>query len=687
MRSRTSFFNKTLFWKSITRFWPVWLAYLIIWFLILPMTFLREASYGGMSVPEAQNLVYGTARAGGVAMGGVFGILAAMAVWSFLYSARSAHNYASLPLRREGVFCSVVCAGFAPILAANLVIAVLAVLTGFSAGWSDPGAVARWFAAVTLIGFFYYCFATLCSQLTGNILVLLPLYVVLNFVVAGVQVLLSVVFSRFVYGMDGGNLILSGLAELLSPTIGFISNVKSLPVLDETAEFAKIAGYRFVGWGWMLAYAGVGLVLLFLALLLLRRRKMETAGDVVAVQWLKPVFRWCMAVGMGLSVSSLMYYILYQDSFESLNAAFFSTLLWLLVGAVIGWFIAEMLIRKSFRVFRNGKQWAGLGVCCAILLIAMLGMRFDLFGYERYVPKAEDVQAVYIFVQGEGATLETAEGIASAQELHRHIIADKSLNTSAGRNTLSCELRYFLHDGRSVERSYALTCDYEQPERYGEVAELQALLNSREAIANRKQTKFPITAENIQELTVSGAMSVTDIAARAGFDDPEDYVLMELGRFTPAELREMDPQAKTAAAVDIAAGYVDRYTALPDDSAKVDWSQVYFDWEFPISVSPTERYDFYVNCILPDMDECHLGTVWLVQNEEYRRTVYDASIYISARIPAPQEPRTDYDGPATDGYDYVHFSTVPTVNAHRTLQWLEEHGVHFHTIAERFPER
>ena len=44
MQSRTSFFNGTLFRKSVTRFWPIWGAYLLIWFLVLPMTILRGVS-------------------------------------------------------------------------------------------------------------------------------------------------------------------------------------------------------------------------------------------------------------------------------------------------------------------------------------------------------------------------------------------------------------------------------------------------------------------------------------------------------------------------------------------------------------------------------------------------------------------------------------------------------------------
>ena len=40
MQSKTSCFNKTLFRKHVTRFWPIWAAYFGVWLLILPLGLL-----------------------------------------------------------------------------------------------------------------------------------------------------------------------------------------------------------------------------------------------------------------------------------------------------------------------------------------------------------------------------------------------------------------------------------------------------------------------------------------------------------------------------------------------------------------------------------------------------------------------------------------------------------------------
>ena len=38
MQSATSFFNRALFRKNLQRFWPLWLGYVLIWLLLLPVS-------------------------------------------------------------------------------------------------------------------------------------------------------------------------------------------------------------------------------------------------------------------------------------------------------------------------------------------------------------------------------------------------------------------------------------------------------------------------------------------------------------------------------------------------------------------------------------------------------------------------------------------------------------------------
>ena len=51
MRSKTSYFNETVFWKNITHFWPVWLIYTILLLCMVPLRLLVNSgiSYEGYS--------------------------------------------------------------------------------------------------------------------------------------------------------------------------------------------------------------------------------------------------------------------------------------------------------------------------------------------------------------------------------------------------------------------------------------------------------------------------------------------------------------------------------------------------------------------------------------------------------------------------------------------------------------
>ena len=57
----------------------------------------------------------------------------------------------------------------------------------------------------------------------------------------------------------------------------------------------------------MAVYAAFGLVLAALALLLFRRRAMERAGDAVAFDVLKPLFRFCMALGCAIVLPAVVF--------------------------------------------------------------------------------------------------------------------------------------------------------------------------------------------------------------------------------------------------------------------------------------------------------------------------------------------------------------------------------------------
>ena len=108
----------------------------------------------------------------------------------------------------------------------------------------------------------------------------------------------------------------------------------------------------------------MGVALLALAWVLYARRRSESAGDVVAVGWMKPVFRFGIAALTALLGGQALY-ALFWSSFQ--DGAYYDALpmvVCMLVAGTIGYYAASMLLAKSLRVFRG--SWKGLVLVAAV---------------------------------------------------------------------------------------------------------------------------------------------------------------------------------------------------------------------------------------------------------------------------------------------------------------------------------
>jgi len=718
MRSKTSFFNKTLFAKNVTRFWPVWGAYLGVWILILPVGLLSGRGGLGRNCWAADYVLDAGGQAGMV-VSAIFAVLMAMAVWSFLYNARACSGAACLPLRRETQFVSVALAGLLPLLAANLIATVLAGLVELYLGVFDPLPLLEGLAAAWLSLLFFYGFATLCAQLTGSIVVLPAVYAVLNFTAYVVELLVRAICSVFVFGLDDPTV--SAVGQCLSPMVRMLERIST----EYIYENGSIADVVLRGWGCLVIYGAVGIGMLCCALLLLRRRRMESAGDVVAVNVLKPIFRWCMALGCALCFACLLLFLfdfVYGLDNQWLGVGIVTVLL--LAGAFVGWFAGEMLIRKSFRVFR--RSWGGFGICCLVIAALMLAMELDLFGAERRVPNPERVSSVTLWAGDYAAELSDESSIAAVRSLHRNIVNNK-IRYDALQNYMDtpyddqsvvcdCTIDYHLKNGETVTREYRLDYIADLPETYGVVPVLEDVLNCSEALDGRNRTEFRFTAQNLTYAAVSTYLTPAECAAAAGLDSPEAYIFGQMG-LTGAEIAAMSeetrtyainkyvienaregyrftqeyadygaaedfPAAPTDAAVDYADVYGTRESYAYDDvpAAPIDLSRVYLDYKWDVSLE--EAAELYETCLLPDLAEGSLNRAQIIHDRAYDSTVCGCDIQLEARqeLPFSVEENGVRRRETSTAYDNLYLTV--SVDAVRTMAWLRSHGILLHTEAE-----
>ena len=101
MRSKTSCFNGTLFRKNLSRYWPLW-GLASFGGAMFPLAMLLELLHNGFrfwSPLETRQAYYTVLSYGVPVIAIVYAILCAMAVWSYLYNARSAYAYVYYSVR------------------------------------------------------------------------------------------------------------------------------------------------------------------------------------------------------------------------------------------------------------------------------------------------------------------------------------------------------------------------------------------------------------------------------------------------------------------------------------------------------------------------------------------------------------------------------------------------------------
>lgn len=438
MKSKTSLFSPGLSRNILSRFWPLWLIYLGVLLVQLPVAASGYVSQGISARYTMECILQLAVDVAGYAMAA--SLLSVMAVFSYLYSKRSCSLINSLPVRRETAFVTACLTGLLPLLLAELLTWLIALGVFAGSEIVRPEYLNSWLLIALLSTLASYGFGVFCAMLTGHIMVLPALFLVLNAAVYVLEALVQALLRTLVYGYEGG-VSISCLSPL--PYAG-----KALRVIAEPAADSLEPEHILLGIDSLAVYAVVGMLFIVPALLLYRRRKMECVGDVVAIKALEPVFKYCASVyaalGLGALLAETMDKALGSGPLSSAVLA-----LMLLLGAALGYYAAEMLLQKSLRVFRS--RMRGLFIVWAVLLLGLTVVEFDLTGYERRVPETAEIQSVALV--NDGRVTEDAESIELTRKIHQTAIDNEEHNRQA-ESTSIIYIRYELKDGSSLGRSY-----------------------------------------------------------------------------------------------------------------------------------------------------------------------------------------------------------------------------------------
>lgn len=465
MPSKTSFFNKTTFRKDLTRFFPLWGLYALCLLLGLVMLVDEEQKYwianNFAKLPTSMapiNLVYA--------------LVAAAVLFGDLYNTRMCYGLHALPMSRGSWFASHVLSGILFSLVPTAVMAVVALPmlagTPVTNAWQLS---LYWFAITNLQYLFFFGLAVLCALCAGNWLGLAALYGLVNFGAFIITALVEAFYTPLLPGVVTPSDLTYFFFPMLNLVLHDLIVMNRVSTLDEKG-IEHLSGSFTLGstWGYLLALAVIGLVLLAAAYLLYRRRKLESAGDFLAVPKLAPV----LAVAMALAGAAAVWIVLNSTGilYSQEDAMI---LLLAFAGLAVSWFAGQMLLNRSTQVFHL-RQWAGLGILTLAIAVSLVLTKIDVLGIADWLPQPENVKSVtYNFNAGD--TLEDEAGIADMVQLHNLCLEEKLTHEQLQEkyrvfheehpdepypyDYQQVSLTYHLNNGRTVQRRYYLLADGE----------------------------------------------------------------------------------------------------------------------------------------------------------------------------------------------------------------------------------
>ncbi len=462
MKSKISFFNKTIFWKNVTLYWPIWAVYSLcligampfnLWLQMENRRFYDYAMSAEEKLRILESLIEPRYYTIVIAFAAVF---AGMALFSYLYRSQSANMIHSLPVDRTELFGTNVISGMAFLVVPQVTVFVLTVLMSLAYNITRIEYLGMWLLYAIVTAFIAFSIVTFCAFLTGQAIAM-PIYVVaFNFLIYAVNGLISAVVTYFAYGVSDIWLLSENVLKWFSPLVNYVSNV----YVDRVIGVGNmVVGLKLQGILHMIVYFIMAVILYAAAYVIYRIRQIEHAGDLITVRILRPIFRWGVGLMCGFYAALFFTAILGEigNGFSP-----FMFYIRILIFGVIFYFIADMFVRKTFHVFKK-KNWKGCGAFCILMTLTLLA----LIGYsnieEKYVPDEEDVEFVNLRM-GYSVDYDDDTIIADIIEIHEKLLENVDYYEELDRNytyDLNVDkeyitINYRLKNGGNIYRNYTI---------------------------------------------------------------------------------------------------------------------------------------------------------------------------------------------------------------------------------------
>lgn len=503
MKSKTSCYDSAVSHATLKRFAPLCLLY-TMGMVLLTAGSVRPASYFDTAVDSIRSLCTTVPICNLV-----YAALLAQLLMGDLYTPRLSYALYSLPVTLGGWFGTQVILGILSVLPGILISGGILALQ-----LSSFRITAAVLMASTFLSFlFFFGIALLSSVCTGNRIGMLLIYGILNFGGLFYGWAKLKIFCPLIYGI-----YIPNYQATAAPIVKMISQDPYTVVYDreripreDTAShyFDNLAvdHLEFTHFLWvLLAYAVAGCIVIGLAMYLLRRRKPECAGDLLAFPATAPVLLVLCSVLCGI------FFHMISDAFG-----------WamgypmLFIGMAVGYYVMLMLLRRQTNVFSR-KSLVPLMLILLISLGGITATGLNLFGITYRIPDPSQVEEVTLRIWGgRGDEIHSSqpEDIAlairvqtEALDFQREIEGTRPLleriygseenaplaTTDDNMVTQGwLTLRYTLKNGKQIQRLYYVYSDFAC------IADLRTAFSSAEHVFCQDSSPNPQESEYVDQ--------------------------------------------------------------------------------------------------------------------------------------------------------------------------------------------
>lgn len=538
MKSKTSFFNATVLRKDIARYAPVWGLYTIGLLVLMLIPNI------GRSVDNAADSVIRTMSSMSYFQV-VYGGLCALMVFGDLFNTRLCYATHAMPLRRESWFLTHLTAGLLFSLVPNLLL-TLCLLPVLQRFWF---LAFLWLLAATLQFLFFFGAGALSALCAGNRLGAAAIYLIINFGMLLVDMYVESFYEPLLYGVE---INLEPLL-LLMPA----SKINALDMVQYATLPFQFQGLVAGDWLYLGILATVGGLCILLAMLVYRKRDLETAGDFLSLPISKPAFLLVYTIAAGYLISILI-------SLPYLG---------LTIGLIVGFLTGKMLLERTVRIFR-GKTFLQLGILLSLLLVSLGMIKLDIGRVCSRVPNTDRIEKIYFYTgndrhmyQNEDEDLWAVTDPAEMEQFrqfHREVADGRYKHVT--ENTVTIYVHYALKNGRTILRVYEIPLD----STHSEFAQQQ--LSRWEAVF--RTTDWQAYTAGISEITLE-------------LNRKEDYVSQTLT--DPAQVQGLLQAVKA----DCDAGNMAQHWNFHTEDGYSSWLYIYDQDFYDITGASYETYRVY----------------------------------------------------------------------------------------------